>query len=238
MPLFDKVAATYDHWYRTPLGSVVLRIEQELIAKAAAPQAGEVALDLGCGTGTLTRWLAKRGLNTTGMDESSEMLAIARENARRENLDISWHTGDIHHLPFDPETFDLVICNVVLEFVRHPKQVISEALRVLKKNGRFVAGLLHKEGYWGRLYSQKGKDNAESVYAHARFYSIPAVKSWHPERLSSLDYGLYITPEQFENEKQAWELEQRLSQTLPVTHAGFIVAKWVKPSCSAIDIGN
>lgn len=79
MALFDQEASTYDNWYNTPLGSFVDRLEKELIAKSAQPQAGEKALDLGCGTGIFTIWLAKQGLDVTGIDLSSEMLAKARE---------------------------------------------------------------------------------------------------------------------------------------------------------------
>jgi hypothetical protein len=43
-----------------------------------------------------------------------------------------------------------------------------------------------------------------------------------------LDYGLYITPENFESEKQAIDLEKQLSRTTEKNQAGFIVAKWNK----------
>lgn len=133
MALFDQEASTYDNWYNTPLGSFVDRLEKELIAKSAQPQAGEKALDLGCGTGIFTIWLAKQGLDVTGIDLSSEMLAKAREKAQRQDLAIHWIQADINRLPFDRETFDLVIGNIVLEFVENPEKVVAEALRVLKK---------------------------------------------------------------------------------------------------------
>ena len=150
MALFDQEASTYDNWYNTPLGSFVDRLEKELIAKSAQPQAGEKALDLGCGTGIFTIWLAKQGLDVTGIDLSSEMLAKAREKAQRQDLAIHWIQADINRLPFDRETFDLVIGNIVLEFVENPEKVVVEALRVLKKDGRLVIGLINKESYWGR----------------------------------------------------------------------------------------
>ena len=228
MALFDQEASTYDNWYNTPLGSFVDRLEKELIAKSAQPQAGEKALDLGCGTGIFTIWLAKQGLDVTGIDLSSEMLAKAREKAQRQDLAIHWIQADINRLPFDRETFDLVIGNIVLEFVENPEKVVAEALRVLKKDGRLVIGLINKESYWGRTYSQKGKDNPDSVFAHAHFYSEQTIASLETSHFASLDYGLYITPENFENENQALELEKKLSRTLKKNQAGFIVARWNK----------
>ncbi|OUM90821.1 MAG: hypothetical protein BAA01_07545 [Bacillus thermozeamaize] len=66
------------------------------------------------------------------------MLAKAREKAQQEDLAIHWIQADINRLPFDRETFDLVIGNIVLEFVENPEKVVAEALRVLKKDGRLT----------------------------------------------------------------------------------------------------
>lgn len=156
------------------------------------------------------------------------MLAKAQEKAQREDLAIHWIQADINRLPFDRETFDLVIGNIVLEFVENPEKVVAEALRVLKKDGRLVIGLINKESYWGRTYSQKGKDNPDSVFAHAHFYSEQTIASWETRHFASLDYGLFVTPENFENENQALELEKKLSRTAAKNQAGFIVARWNK----------
>lgn len=52
--------------------------------------------------------------------------------------------GDFHALPFENEVFDLVTTNITLEFAAHPKQVVFEAMRVLKTGGRFVTGFIGK----------------------------------------------------------------------------------------------
>ena len=228
MVLFDNQASTYDNWCRTPLGSMVDHLEKDLIAKNAEPLVGEKALDLGCGTGIYAIWLGKMGLDVSGIDLSSEMLAKAQEKAEREDITVDWFQGDIHHLPFNNETFDLVVSNIVLEFVNEPDQVILEALRVLKKGGRLVVGLINKEGYWGKTYLQKGQHDPDSVFAFAQFYSEQTIKSWETNCFTSLDYGLYITPENFENENQAHDLEKKLSRTAAKNEAGYIVAIWNK----------
>lgn len=226
MALFDQEASTYDDWCKTPLGSFVDQIEKELMAKSAQPQAGEKALDLGCGTGIYAIWLKKQGLDVTGIDLSSAMLAKAQEKAQREDLAVHWIQGDITRLPFDHETFDLVICNIVLEFVGDPEKVVAEAIRVIKKGGRLVIGLINKESYWGRTYAQKGRNNPDSVFANARFYSEADIRTWETNHLVSLDFGLYITPENFENINQTLKLENELSRIPNKNAAGFIVARW------------
>lgn len=228
MALFNKEASTYDDWCKTPLGSTVDHLEKELMAKVAVLKAGEKTLDMGCGTGIYTIWLAKKGLDVTGIDLSPEMLAKAREKAERDNIRIEWLQGDIRQLPFSDGTFDLIVCNIVLEFVDEPGKVISEALRVLKEGGRLIIGMINKESYWGRTYLEKGRNDPNSVFAHAQFYSEQTIKDWESSSFTSLDYGLYITPENFANENQALELEKKLSRTAANHQAGFLVARWDK----------
>jgi SAM-dependent methyltransferase len=70
---------------------------------AAQIRAGEMILDVGCGTGELTR-AAKRAVGKTGrvfgIDASPEMIEIAREQATREKLEIEFHLEPIEHLSF------------------------------------------------------------------------------------------------------------------------------------------
>ncbi len=74
---------------------------------------GDEVLDCGAGTGS-TGILAARKVGTTGkvtlFDLSEEMLSVARKKAARENLQerISFQTGDLVHLPFDDNSFDVV----------------------------------------------------------------------------------------------------------------------------------
>ena len=66
------------------------------------------ALDLGCGTGTNAIYLARAGFEVVGVDFSPQAIAVARNKARRENIAIDFHTGDVTRLdalgvrdPFD-----------------------------------------------------------------------------------------------------------------------------------------
>jgi ubiquinone/menaquinone biosynthesis C-methylase UbiE len=101
------------------------------------------------------------------------MLAKAREKAQQEDLAIHWIQADINRLPFDRETFDLVIGNIVLEFVENPEKVVAEALRVLKKDGRLVIGLINKESYWGRtapkIWGSSSQKQKNTHLSHLRW---------------------------------------------------------------------
>src|SRR5262245_48328518 len=81
----------------------------------AAPQAGERVLDVACGTGVQTGPLAEAVGPTgrvVGLDFSPKMLAIARtiEIDPSRMARIEWHEGDVMALPFEPVSFDIVLC--------------------------------------------------------------------------------------------------------------------------------
>jgi cyclopropane fatty-acyl-phospholipid synthase-like methyltransferase len=67
------------------------------------------ALDLGCGTGTNAIYLARAGFEVVGVDFSPKAIAAARAKARRANIAMDLHTGDVTRLEFLREPFDLVL---------------------------------------------------------------------------------------------------------------------------------
>ena len=83
-------------------------------ALAIGDPRGLDALDLGCGTGRHSLWLAEAGANVTAIDFSEGMLAEARRKPGRMRSDFSSH--DLHRpLPFADAAFDLAVSGLVLE---------------------------------------------------------------------------------------------------------------------------
>jgi trans-aconitate methyltransferase len=109
-----------------------------------APQANESVLDLGCGTGHLTRQIASRGAQVLGIDSSADMILEARKNYPQ----LRFEVADARD--FQPsEPFDAVFSNAALHWMKEPQRVAESVRRVLKTEGRFVAefggkGNLHK----------------------------------------------------------------------------------------------
>jgi 2-polyprenyl-6-hydroxyphenyl methylase / 3-demethylubiquinone-9 3-methyltransferase len=95
-------------------------------------------LEVGCGGGLLSEEIANLGYNTTGVDPSEQSLNTAARHALENNLSIIYRKGYGENLPFEPESFDVVLCCDVLEHVSDLPQVISEISRVLKHNGVFI----------------------------------------------------------------------------------------------------
>jgi ubiquinone/menaquinone biosynthesis C-methylase UbiE len=97
-------------------------------------------LDLGCGSGYLSRELAKQGAVVTGIDISSKMIEFAKSNIDNQNLDITYEVMDAEEieLKFNPSSFDLVTACVSLQDMPNPLKVIQATYSVLKTNGRFI----------------------------------------------------------------------------------------------------
>ena len=96
-------------------------------------------LDLGTGTGRLLELLAPLYARATGVDASADMLAIARANlGRAGRVNAQVRLGDIQHLPFVRNSFDVVTIHQVLHYLDEPERAVAEAARVLRPGGRLL----------------------------------------------------------------------------------------------------
>ena len=110
----------------------------------ADPRPGERVLDVGCGTGIVARQVASRVEPTgkvTGLDVSSNMLAVARATATQEGLTIELREGNAERLPFADSSFDLVLCQFALMFIAHKATALVEMRRVVSENGRVLVSV-------------------------------------------------------------------------------------------------
>lgn len=99
-------------------------------------------LEIGCGTGKNTEWLAPKSKRLIGADFSAEMLARAREKIAARNVEFK--RMDLREQwRFAADEFDLITCSLALEHIENINFVFAEARRVLRANGRFYVGELH-----------------------------------------------------------------------------------------------
>jgi len=107
------------------------------------------ALDLGGGTGAIAVRLARLGLHVTLLDVSLPMLDLAEPAAREAGVSkrIALKHGNALQLAnlFEPESFDLVLCHNVLEFVDDPGTVLESAARTLRPPFGMVSVLVHNQ---------------------------------------------------------------------------------------------
>jgi ArsR family transcriptional regulator len=96
-------------------------------------------LDLGTGTGRMLELLAPLYSRAVGIDASAAMLAVARANLDRAGIvNAQVRHGDIQHLPFGRNAFDVVTIHQVLHYLDEPERAIAEAARVLRPGGRLL----------------------------------------------------------------------------------------------------
>ncbi|OAT83526.1 class I SAM-dependent methyltransferase, partial [Desulfotomaculum copahuensis] len=206
--LFDDQAVDYDRWYQTPAGRLIDAIEKEAVFSYLRPQAGITVLDIGCGTGNYSLALARLGMRVTGVDISPGMLARARAKAAVAGLAVAFLPADAQKLPFPDNSFAAAISVTTLEFVPDLAAVLKEAHRVLQPGGRLVAALLGRDSAWGRYYREKASRSPDSVFNHARLYTLPELKAAMPGKNVRARSVLFIPPGfDFSRERDARELE-------------------------------
>lgn len=130
---FDQVAHQWDSMRQSFFSDRV----REKACTVADVQAGQVAADIGAGTGFMTEGLVQRGLHVIAVDQSEAMLTAMREKfATVENID--YRVGDASNLPILNQRVDYVFANMYLHHVEEPPQAIQEMVRTLKPGGRLV----------------------------------------------------------------------------------------------------
>ncbi len=109
------------------------------MVEAIGPRPFESLLDLGTGTGRLLELFAPLYNRAVGIDASAPMLAVARANLDRAGIaSAQVRLGDIQHLPFPRDSFDVVTVHQVLHYLDDPERAIAEAARVLRPGGRLL----------------------------------------------------------------------------------------------------
>jgi ubiquinone/menaquinone biosynthesis C-methylase UbiE len=106
----------------------------------AGLQPGERVLDVACGTGVVTRLAAERvgaGGAVAGLDVNPGMLAVARSQTPPD-ISIDWYEASAEPMPLPDEAFDVVFCQMGLQFVPTSRLHLREMRRVLKTGGRAV----------------------------------------------------------------------------------------------------
>jgi len=99
----------------------------------------ETHVDIGTGTGKILALLSERVERSIGIDTSTEMLTLARTNLERENIkNAHVRKGDMYGMPLEDNSMDLATLHLVLHYSLEPAEVIAEAARVLKENGKLV----------------------------------------------------------------------------------------------------
>jgi ubiquinone/menaquinone biosynthesis C-methylase UbiE len=116
--------------------AITTKWAEDLVGRAQ-PKAGESILDIACGTGVAARLAARRMTRgrVTGLDLNKGMLAVAR-SLPIEGVAVEWIEGSALDLPFSAGQFDVVLCQLGLQFFPDQGRALLEMRRVLSPSGR------------------------------------------------------------------------------------------------------
>ena len=133
--------------YEAVLVPVIFRPWAAELVGRTVPRDGEQVLDLACGTGVLTREIARSSATLgglTGVDLSADMLGVARDRAAKSGLVAEWIEASAGELPFPDDRFDLAFCQQALQFFPDRPGALQELRRVVRAGGR-VAFCVQRE---------------------------------------------------------------------------------------------
>ncbi|HML21407.1 MAG TPA: arsenite methyltransferase [Aggregatilinea sp.] len=129
-PYFDEVAGQWESMRQSFFSEAI----RDKALSAAGIRQGQVAADIGAGSGFITAGLVARGVRVIAVDQSDAMLAEMRQRfAEVESIDC--RAGEAEALPVDNASVDAVFANMLLHHVEHPAAAIAEMARILKPGG-------------------------------------------------------------------------------------------------------
>jgi len=128
------------HIYDVVMVRLTRRLYQRVIGDIAPVLSEGKVLDAGTGPGTLARDIARSlpRLQVYGIDLSEDMIRLAREHAKREQLEerVHFDIGNIAHMPYPDQSFDLVVSTISMHHWYEIEQPLRDLYRVLRPGGR------------------------------------------------------------------------------------------------------
>ena len=203
------------------------RLFKKIVWKQLGDMEGKKILDFGSGEGITANHFAEKN-DVTAIEPSKEMLSNAWKDYEYTQI-----VGDVNALSaFKNETFDMIICHNVLEYIDDKEAVVKALARVLKKDG-IISIVKHNRA--GRVMQMAvllddfekaneildGKDSTASKFGTIRYYEDNDITKWEPQITVSDILGIRTFWDLQQNQQkhgdEAWQekmlqLELRVSQ--------------------------
>jgi SAM-dependent methyltransferase len=169
--IFEQAASRYEAWYATPRGQRADHAERALLERlfASFPTAQSV-LEVGCGTGHFTQWLARKGLKVVGLDRAPAMLVELHQRVP----ELPVILGDAHRLPVRTGAADVVVFVTTIEFLEAPQVALTEAVRVARQG---IILLVLNRWSLGGFSRRWGHQARRSLVGQARDYSLASLRA-------------------------------------------------------------
>jgi len=140
-----RKAEGYEGWDTSKQGYDIAKAELDrIIGYGRAPKVGKL-LELGCGAGNITTWLAEKGYEAYGVDIAPTAVTWAREKAQEQDTDVQFILGSVLDLStFTDDYFDFVLDGHCLHCIigDDRRLLFSSARRVLRPGGYFLVNTM------------------------------------------------------------------------------------------------
>jgi SAM-dependent methyltransferase len=179
------------------------------IVQAVKVSPGEDVLDVACGTGNAALRAAQAGGRVVGIDLTPELFDAGRRLAADARVEIEWVQGDAEELPFEDQSFDVVLSTFGCMFAPRHEITAHELARVLRPGGRLGITSWIPDGGMGTFFRTVGAylpPPSPLAEPPMLWGSEPHVEALFAGTGIELDFGReVVTPEPFESPDAALE---------------------------------
>ena len=127
------------------------------LVEAAGINEGQTVLDVAAGTGNASIPAAERGAKVTASDLTPELFEAGRKRAKAAGVELEWVEADAENLPFEDESFDVVMSCIGVMFAPHHQEAADELVRVCRPGGTIALLSWTPEGQLGALFKMMGE---------------------------------------------------------------------------------
>jgi SAM-dependent methyltransferase len=140
---WDQWASEYEetghrNWSSGEVSWGIWGVPEAELQMLPGDMSGMDAIELGCGTGYVSSWMARRGANVTGIDNSEAQLDTARRFQQEFGIEFPLLHGNAEEVPLPDASFDFAISEYGASIWCDPYKWIPEAFRLLRPGGRLV----------------------------------------------------------------------------------------------------
>ena len=169
---------------------------------------GAKVLEVAPGPGYLAVEIARLGFQVTGLDISRTFVQIGSEHASQAGVSVDFRQGDAAVMPFEADSFDLIVCQAAFKNFVYPASALDEMYRVLRTGGTAVIQDMSSEashadinlevqkmhlGWWSTFSTKATLEMLKRrAYSPARFERLAAESPFHACEITTEGIGLEV----------------------------------------------
>jgi ubiquinone/menaquinone biosynthesis C-methylase UbiE len=189
-------------------GSQIEEYRKQAAQLTEGVPAGAKVLEVAPGPGYLAVEIARLGFQVTGLDISHTFVQIGSDNARQAGVSVDFRQGDAAVMPFDADSFDLIVCQAAFKNFVYPASALDEMHRVLRSGGTAVIQDMSSEashadinlevqkmnlGWWGTFSTTATLEMLKRrAYSPARFQQLAAESPFHECEITTEGIGFEV----------------------------------------------